>query len=72
MLTHRYHADLRVYAEAEHSLEKALGAKFSDAFVRANRARVVFERSREQLNQHIRVHRCLEGTESLRALPHEP
>jgi hypothetical protein len=72
MLTHRYHADLRVYAAAEHSLENALGAKFLDAFVRANRARVVFERSREQLNQHIRAHRCLEGAESLQALPRDP
>ena len=69
MLAHRYHADLRVYAEAEQSLERAIGANFSEAFRRADRARVVFERARELLNQHTRWHHCLMGTDFIQTMP---
>ena len=58
MLAHRYHADLRVYAVAAQSLPRAVGAHFSEALVRAYRARLAFERARDQLNQHIRKHGC--------------
>jgi hypothetical protein len=68
ILALRYRADLRVYAEAEQTLEAAIGTKFSEALQRANRARLVFERAREQLSSHIRVHRCVESTESIHAL----
>jgi hypothetical protein len=69
MLAQRYRADLRVYAEAEQSLDRAIGAKFSEALQRANRARMVFERARDELNKHIRGHRCVETTESMQPLP---
>jgi hypothetical protein len=56
ILVHRYHADLRVYALAAQSLVQAIGANFSEAFRRAQRARLVFERSRDELNKHTREH----------------
>ncbi len=58
MLVHRYHADFRVYAEAEQSLERSIGSNFFDTLRRANRARLVFEMAREQLNTHLSCHRC--------------
>jgi hypothetical protein len=64
MLAHRYHADLRVYADVAYSLVAAIGPNFSEALGRAARARHVFERARDQLNRHIRDHHCLEGIES--------
>lgn len=69
ILFYRYHADFRVYAEAERSLEQAVGANFFDAFERANRARLVFEKAREQLNRHIQLHRCSVGMEFYQANP---
>ena len=64
MLIHRYHADLRVYAVSVHALTEAIGANFSEALKRANRAHFIFERAREQLNTHLREHRCFEGAKS--------
>jgi len=58
MLTHRYYADLRVYADAARSLARSIGGNFAEAFRRAVRARLVFERARDQLNQHISRHHC--------------
>jgi hypothetical protein len=63
MLADRYHADLRVYAEAEQSLVKAIGATFAEALRRANRARLVFEKARDHLNAHINWHHCHPGAE---------
>lgn len=63
MLADRYHADLRVYLGAEQSLDKALGANFSQALERADRARRVFERARDELNAHLLQHRCQMGLE---------
>jgi len=37
MLTHRYHADLRLYADAAQSLARSIGKNFSEAFRRAAR-----------------------------------
>ena len=67
MLARRYHADLRVYADAAESLMRAIGANFSEEFQRATRARLVFERARDQLNQHINRHHCSEATKSIRS-----
>lgn len=61
MLAHRYHADLRVYSLAAQSLVQAIGANFSEALKRAQRARLVFERARDELNKHIREHDCSAG-----------
>jgi hypothetical protein len=58
ILAHRYHADLRVYAVAAQSLVPAVGANFSDALRRAQRARLAFEKARDKLNKHIREHDC--------------
>ena len=65
MLAHRYHADLRIYADAAYSLVTTIGENFPEALRRATRARQVFERARDQLNRHVREHHCLEGMESL-------
>jgi len=65
MLAHRYHADLCVYADAAQFLVKAIGANFSDAFQRADRARIVFERAREELIRHIGWHDCWDGTDAI-------
>ena len=62
MLADRYHADFRVYWSAQQSLPLAIGADFSEELRRANRARLVFERARDQLNAHIRSHFCLAAT----------
>ena len=67
MLFHRYHADFRVYAEAEQSLAGAIGANFGETLRRANRARVVFEKAREQLNQHVNLHGCSVSMELFQA-----
>jgi hypothetical protein len=58
MLACRYHADLRVYAAAAQSLVQAVGVNFQEALRRAQRARAVFERAREELNRHTREHKC--------------
>lgn len=58
MLEHRYHADLRVYAVAANSLLEAVGANFSEALKRADRAHLVFEKARDQLNKHTTEHNC--------------
>ena len=58
LLACRYHADLRVYAVAAQSLVQAIGANFSEALRRADRARVAFERARDALNKHVRQHQC--------------
>jgi hypothetical protein len=58
MLAYRYHADLRVYAVAAQSLVQAIGEKFSEALRRAQRARLVFEKARDELNKHVREHNC--------------
>jgi len=60
MLTWRYHADLRVYADAAQRLARAVGNNFSEALRRAERARRVFERARDRLNRHINSHHCAE------------
>jgi len=62
MLAHRFHADLRVYAAAANSLVQAVGSNFSEALRRANRAHLVFEHARDQLNKHIRDHGCSKST----------
>jgi hypothetical protein len=72
MLAHRYRADLRVYAEAEQSLEGAVGANFSEALRRADRARLVFEWARDQLKKHIGWHHCLDVADPEQATsPHD-
>jgi hypothetical protein len=58
MLACRYHADLRVYAVAAQSLVQAIGANFSEALRRAHRARLAFEKARDELNKHVREHEC--------------
>jgi len=58
LLACRYHADLRVYAVAAQSLVQAIGANFSEALRRADRARLAFERARDELNRHLRQHQC--------------
>ncbi len=58
LLACRYHADLRVYAVAAQSLVQAIGVNFSEALRRAHRARLAFERARDQLNKHVREHEC--------------
>jgi len=58
LLACRYHADLRVYAVAAQSLVQAIGANFSEALRRADRARIAFERARDELNKHVRQHQC--------------
>lgn len=58
MLACRYHADLRVYASAAQCLMQAVGADFSGELRRAQRARLAFERARDQLNKHLREHAC--------------
>jgi len=63
MLTLRYHADFRVYWAAQQSLSLSIGPTFPEALQRANRARLVFERSRDRLNEHINSHHCLAGTQ---------
>ena len=62
MLAHRFHADLRVYAAAANSLVQAVGSNFSEALRHANRAHLVFEHARDQLNKHIRDHGCSKST----------
>jgi hypothetical protein len=68
MLARRYHADLRVYIDAAQSLGKAIGANFPEVFRRADRARIVFEKARYELNRHVNWHHCLENTDSVRAV----
>lgn len=58
ILACRYHADLRVYGVAAQSLVQAIGANFSEALRRAQRARLAFERARDELNKHMREHEC--------------
>jgi len=58
VLTHRYDAELRVYADAVRSLESASTPGFEEAFKRANRAFLAFENAREQVSEHIRSHHC--------------
>jgi len=58
ILVHRYHADLRVYAVAAESLVRAIGANFSEELRRAHRARLAFERARDELNRHMTQHHC--------------
>jgi len=69
MLAARYHADLRIYSEAEQSLERAIGANFSKALERADRARVAFEKARDRLNTHMGRHHCLADTELIWVTP---
>lgn len=69
MLTARYHAELHIYSEAEQSLERAIGANFPEALKRADRARIAFEKARDQLSKHIVGHRCLTGIELIWANP---
>jgi hypothetical protein len=58
MLACRYHADLRVYAVSAQSLVQAIGVNFSEALRRAQRARLAFEKARDELNKHLRKHEC--------------
>jgi len=60
VLTHRYDAELRVYADAVRSLESVFGPRFDEASKRADRALLAFENAREQVSQHIRWHHCEE------------
>ena len=69
MLTARYHADLRIYSEAEQSLERAIGSNFPEALKRADRARIAFEKARDQLSKHVAGHHCLAGIELVWANP---
>jgi hypothetical protein len=56
VLTHRYDAELRVYADAVRSLESAIGLDVAEASKRADRALLAFENARDQISEHIRSH----------------
>lgn len=58
VLTHRYDAELRVYADAVRSLESASGRDFAEALKRVDRALLAFENARDQISDHIRSHNC--------------
>jgi hypothetical protein len=58
VLTHRYDAELRVYADAVRSLESAVGPGFAEASRRVDRALLAFRNARDQVSEHIRCHRC--------------
>jgi hypothetical protein len=58
VLTHRYDAELRVYADAVRSLESASGHGFEEAAKRVDRALLAFQNARDQVTEHIRWHRC--------------
>jgi hypothetical protein len=63
ILTHRYDAELRVYAEAARCLSRAVGTNpVAAALERASRALRALDNAGEQLRQHVRRHHCLEGT----------
>jgi hypothetical protein len=58
VLTHRYDAELRVYADAVRSLKSAIGPDFPEASKRVGRALLAFENARDQISEHIRSHHC--------------
>jgi len=58
VLTHRYDAELRVYADAIRSLESASGAGFAEASKRVDRALLAFRNARDQVSEQIRWHEC--------------
>jgi hypothetical protein len=58
MLTNRYDAELRVYANAVRDLESAIGPGFAAASKRVDRALLAFENARDRVSEHIRSHRC--------------
>jgi len=57
VLTHRYDAELVVYADAILSLEST-GPGFAEASKRADRALLAFRNARDQVSDHIRWHHC--------------
>ena len=59
-LTDRYLADRRTYIENVRKLEGVDGAGFEVAYLRAERARIAFEKSRLRRNEHITKHACEE------------
>jgi hypothetical protein len=58
MLTHRYDAELRVYAGAICSLDSASGPGLEEAAKRVDRALLAFKNAHEQVRKHIRSHHC--------------
>jgi len=58
VLTHRYDAELRVYAEALRSLESSVGPGFAEASKRVDRSLRAVENAREQVSEHTRTHQC--------------
>ena len=58
ILAGRHQADLAVYLNAAERLNKATTDEFAKAYMIAERARIVFEKSRDRLNEHIAAHKC--------------
>jgi len=58
VLTYRYNAELRVYADAVFTLGTARGPDFAEALKRVDRALLAFEKARDQVSDHIRLHKC--------------
>lgn len=68
MLAAQYDAELEAYSAAGRYAAHAVGTDLSEAFKRADRARLAFENARDRMNQHIRSHHCLESTDVEAAL----
>jgi len=58
ILTQRFDAESKVYADAVHFLQTAGETHVLIASRRVERALLEFERAREQLSQHLRLHQC--------------
>jgi hypothetical protein len=58
ILAKRFDAESIVYAEAVHFLQTAAEPHLIAASRRVERALLAFERAREQLSQHLRLHQC--------------
>jgi hypothetical protein len=58
LLTERYHRDRHSYIENVRKIEGVDGAGFEVAYIREERARIAFERSRLKRNEHIAQHGC--------------
>ena len=59
ILKSRYHANFRVYMEAVHSIEDAIGTViFNEKYERVKRSQEAFELSKVQLNRHCQKHGC--------------
>ena len=58
ILAQRFDAESKVYADAVHFLQTAGESHAVAASRRVERALWAFERAREQLSQHLRLHQC--------------